>query len=207
MKCKKKKKHTIILLKYFLFLFKDAAQTNSVIQQGRIYFGFGLRTRNDIGLLMVANGPQSIHSCHDICFQNRACNVLWLLKDTCILADCRTPHHCQPTKVDSTDSLLVFLVKKRTSWTLPFHHISGILNQEEYPPEEPHRQRLKRGALLRVKRQEGDRKEQQISVNTALEQDLPSKRDPNILGNNTAGNQETEVRLYTGNVSLLMCVC
>lgn len=182
-----------------LFPSTDAAQTNSVTQQGRIHFGFGLRTKKNSDFLMVANGPQSVHSCHDLCYHSHSCSVFWLLKDTCILADCRTPHHCQPSKMDSRDSLLVFLNKERTSWTLPFHRMPDIISQEEYPSGESHGPRLKRGALLRVKRQEGElgdqshQKQQQVPINPALAQDSASKRDHKIITNNTAGNKETEL--------------
>ncbi|XP_018432099.1 PREDICTED: dyslexia-associated protein KIAA0319-like protein homolog [Nanorana parkeri] len=175
----------------FLFSSTDAAQTNSVTQQGRIHFGFGLRTRNNIEFLTVANGRQSVHTCHDLCYKSHSCNVLWLLKDTCILADCRTPHHCQITKMDSRDSLLVFLDKERTSWTLPFHRMSDI-SREEYRPEESHRPRLKRGALLRVKRQDSKLGNQNRKTE---QQDPPSKRNHKILTNNTAGNQDTELHV------------
>nr|DBA33685.1 TPA: hypothetical protein GDO54_001328 [Pyxicephalus adspersus] len=182
-----------------LFSSTDAAQTNPVTPQGRIHFGFGLRISNNIGSLMVANGPQSVHSCHEFCYQSQSCNVFWLLKNTCILADCRTPHHCQPTKMDSRDSLLVFLDKEQTAQTSPFHHLSDFLSHEAYWPKQSNRPRLKRGSLLRVKRQEGElsdpnhEKKQQIPVNPALQQDPPSKKGPKTLMNITSGNQKTEL--------------
>lgn len=153
---------------------------------------------------MVANGPQSVHSCHDLCYQRHSCNVFWLLKDTCILADCRTPHHCQPSKMDARDSLLVFLDKERTSWTLPFHRMPDIISQEEYPSGESHGPGLKRGTLLRVKRQERELRDQslqkEVPMNPALVQDSASKKDHKTITNNTAGNKETEVRTCTENV-------
>ncbi|KAM5180979.1 dyslexia-associated protein KIAA0319-like protein homolog isoform 2-T2 [Mantella aurantiaca] len=179
-----------------LFSSTDTAQTSSVIPLEKIHFGFGLWTKHNIEFLMVANGPQSVHSCHDLCFQSHSCNVFWLLKDTCILADCRTPHHCQPIKMDTRDSVLVFLDKERN-----IHQMSDILNKEEYRPEKSHRSRMKRDALLRVKRQEGklgdQNREQQVPMSTPLVQDPPSKRDHKIITNDTAENQETELHSPT----------
>ncbi|XP_075051582.1 dyslexia-associated protein KIAA0319-like protein homolog isoform X2 [Mixophyes fleayi] len=113
-----------------LFSITDAIQSSSVCPRGRIQFGFGLRTRNDTHYLKVANGVQSVHSCHDSCCQSHYCNVFWMLEDTCILANCRTLKGCSSTKMDSTDSLLVFLNREHTSRKL-FRNMPHITTQGE----------------------------------------------------------------------------
>ncbi|XP_068125203.1 dyslexia-associated protein KIAA0319-like protein homolog [Hyperolius riggenbachi] len=178
-----------------LFCSTDATQTSSLTQQGRILFGLGLRTRDNFHSLKVKAGPQTVNSCHGFCWQNHSCNAFWLLEDTCILSDCRTPHQCHTIRIDSKDSLLVFLNKETTSRTSSFHHLSDIISQEKYKTEEVHRSRLKRDTPLRVNRQAADSKDvkgdkEQVPGNPLSQKDPSSKKE--AIANNTGEKQKAE---------------
>ncbi|KAM9320140.1 dyslexia-associated protein KIAA0319-like protein homolog [Gastrophryne carolinensis] len=176
----------------FCFCSTDATRTISLNQKGRVHFGVGLQTRNNTHFLTVTDGPQSVHSCHDFCCHSQSCNVFWLLEDTCILADCRTPNQCHTAKMDSKDSLLVFLNKESKSQRLLFHP-----NQKGNSSEASHRSRLKRALQEpqdKLKDQESKdtqgEKEQQGKLSS--DQNQQSLGAPITIMNNTGGSKETE---------------
>ncbi|KAM4044544.1 dyslexia-associated protein KIAA0319-like protein homolog isoform 1-T2 [Anomaloglossus baeobatrachus] len=141
-----------------LFSMTGAIQNDSLCQRGSILFGFGLRTKNRTNSWTVADGLQSINSCHDSCCQNHSCNVFWMLKGTCILADCRTPQSCLAINTNSRDSFLVYIFRQGSSQTSLYHHISDTLSMKEEKEEGFHREWWKTGALARHKRQLSDGK-------------------------------------------------
>ncbi|XP_075709476.1 dyslexia-associated protein KIAA0319-like protein homolog [Rhinoderma darwinii] len=158
----------------------DAIQGSSVCQKGSIRFGLGLRTKNDTHYLRLADGPQSVHSCRVSCCQSRSCNVFWILEDTCILANCRTPQSCWTTKMSSKDSLLVYMYREGKSRTSFYRHISDTLTRKEERGEGFHKEWWKReGARARHKRQvdEGHgKKEPQVPGKALLGQEPLSKK-------------------------------
>ncbi|XP_066431097.1 dyslexia-associated protein KIAA0319-like protein homolog [Eleutherodactylus coqui] len=141
-----------------LFSITDTIQSSSVCQKGSILFGFGLRTKNDTHYLRVTDGPQSVHSCHDFCCRSRSCTVFWMLEDTCILANCRTPQSCLAAEMTSRDSLLVHLFKESTSRTSPDHHISDSVTWKKERDGGFNRKWWNTGAPARHKRQLEERK-------------------------------------------------
>ncbi|KAG8588454.1 hypothetical protein GDO81_005983 [Engystomops pustulosus] len=174
--------HLLYSLTCFSILFSitDAIQSSSACQRGSILFGFGLRTKNDTHYLSVADGPHSLHSCHESCCQSHSCNVFWMLKGMCILANCRTPQNCLTRKIISRDSLLVQIFKDGTSWTSLFYHISDNLISREAYDGRLHRSMWNTGAHRRHKRQVGDgkrEKEQQALEKTLSGQELTAKKN------------------------------
>lgn len=163
-----------------LFSITDAIQSSSIRHKGSILFGFGLRTKNDTHYLRVADGPQTVHSCHNSCCQSHNCNVFWMLEDTCILANCRTPQTCMTTKMSSNDSMLVYIFREDTSRTSLYRHISDSLSRKEKHDGGFHREWWNTRALARQKRQVGDgkgEKEPQVPEKVLSGQELPSKKN------------------------------
>ncbi|XP_069612929.1 dyslexia-associated protein KIAA0319-like protein homolog isoform X2 [Ranitomeya imitator] len=161
-----------------LFSMTDAGQSNSLCQRGRIFFGLGLRTKNHTHSWTVADGLQSVYSCHDSCCQNHSCNVFWMLKGTCVLADCRTPQSCMATKMRSRDSLFVEIFREGSSQTSLYRHFSDTSEERD---EKFHREWWKTGAPARHKRQLGDgkdEKESQVPENGLKGQRPLSKNKP-----------------------------
>ncbi|XP_075460698.1 dyslexia-associated protein KIAA0319-like protein homolog isoform X3 [Ascaphus truei] len=109
-----------------------ASQSRAVCQRGRVHFGFGLRTRGVAPYLQLLDGPQSVHSCQKSCCQSSSCNAFWLLEKTCIIADCRTPPGCTAARLDSANSLLVFLKRVRATGD-ELHLKPGIRDRQELP--------------------------------------------------------------------------
>ncbi|XP_073419107.1 dyslexia-associated protein KIAA0319-like protein homolog isoform X2 [Dendrobates tinctorius] len=136
-----------------LFSVTDAGQSNSLCQRGRIFFGLGLRTKNHTHSWTVADSLQSLYSCHDSCCQSHSCNVFWMVKGTCVLADCRTPRSCMATKTRSRDSLIVEIFRDGSSQTSLYRHISDTSEERD---EQFHREWWKTGAPARHKRQLGE---------------------------------------------------
>ncbi|KAM3933359.1 dyslexia-associated protein KIAA0319-like protein homolog [Leptodactylus fuscus] len=164
-----------------LFSITDAIQSSSICQKGSIQFGFGLRTKNDTHYLRVADGPQSIHSCHDSCCQSHACNVFWMLENTCILANCRTPHSCSTTRESSRDSLLVHIFKKGAPQTSLYRGISNTLTRKEERDRGFHREWWKTRAPARHKRQVGDGKDPQVPEKVLSVDSLSKKNQQDDL--------------------------
>ncbi|XP_073522064.1 dyslexia-associated protein KIAA0319-like protein homolog [Phyllobates terribilis] len=143
-----------------LFSMTDASQIDSLCHRGRILFGLGLRTKNHTHSWTVADGLQSVYSCHDSCCQNHSCSVFWMSQGTCVLADCRTPHSCMATKTSSRDSILVQVFREGSSQTSLYRHISDTLSIKEEGGKGFHREWWKTRAPARHKRQLGDGKEE-----------------------------------------------
>uniref|UniRef100_A0A8C0GN83 KIAA0319 like n=1 Tax=Chelonoidis abingdonii TaxID=106734 RepID=A0A8C0GN83_CHEAB len=86
----------------------------AVCQPEKILLGGHLRSWGDRQLQLV-EGFHSAQSCQAACCQSSSCDAFWLLEKMCIQVNCMIPHQCQASRTDSSDSILVFLKKSKTT--------------------------------------------------------------------------------------------
>lgn len=79
------------------------------------HYGVGLRPWDGTRHLQTLSASYSIDSCQEACCKHPTCDAFWLLDGICVLADCRRPEECRTFLVDSSDSVLIFVKKARTS--------------------------------------------------------------------------------------------
>uniref|UniRef100_A0A8C0GIH7 KIAA0319 like n=1 Tax=Chelonoidis abingdonii TaxID=106734 RepID=A0A8C0GIH7_CHEAB len=94
--------------------FPDANWNRAVCQPEKILLGGHLRSWGDRQLQLV-EGFHSAQSCQAACCQSSSCDAFWLLEKMCIQVNCMIPHQCQASRTDSSDSILVFLKKSKTT--------------------------------------------------------------------------------------------
>uniref|UniRef100_A0A452HH31 PKD domain-containing protein n=1 Tax=Gopherus agassizii TaxID=38772 RepID=A0A452HH31_9SAUR len=94
--------------------FPDANWNRAVCQPEKILLGGHLRSWGDRQLQLV-EGFHSAQSCQAACCQSPSCDAFWLLEKMCIQVNCMVPHQCQASRTDSSDSILVFLKKSKTT--------------------------------------------------------------------------------------------
>ncbi|XP_050788497.1 dyslexia-associated protein KIAA0319-like protein homolog isoform X1 [Gopherus flavomarginatus] len=92
----------------------DANWNQAVCQPEKILLGGHLRSWGDRQLQLV-EGFHSAQSCQAACCQSPSCDAFWLLEKMCIQVNCMVPHQCQASRTDSSDSILVFLKKSKTT--------------------------------------------------------------------------------------------
>ncbi|XP_060061853.1 dyslexia-associated protein KIAA0319-like protein homolog isoform X2 [Erinaceus europaeus] len=103
----------------FSVLWLSADASESRCHQVKTQFGVGLRAGGGNHLRLLEGAP-SLQACWTACCQDSACHAFWWLEEMCILADCSRPQNCQALKTDSSNSVLVFLEKVRTTSDLDF---------------------------------------------------------------------------------------
>ncbi|NWX89907.1 K319L protein, partial [Nothoprocta pentlandii] len=92
----------------------DANWTRSKCQPGKILFGCRLRSWDD-GHLRLLEGFHTVQSCQTACCQSPACDAFWFLENMCIQVNCTMPGMCQANRTGSSDSVLVFLKKSKST--------------------------------------------------------------------------------------------
>uniref|UniRef100_A0A8C0IPF7 KIAA0319 like n=1 Tax=Chelonoidis abingdonii TaxID=106734 RepID=A0A8C0IPF7_CHEAB len=94
--------------------FLSVPKMATVCQPEKILLGGHLRSWGDRQLQLV-EGFHSAQSCQAACCQSSSCDAFWLLEKMCIQVNCMIPHQCQASRTDSSDSILVFLKKSKTT--------------------------------------------------------------------------------------------
>ncbi|XP_067167714.1 dyslexia-associated protein KIAA0319-like protein homolog isoform X3 [Apteryx mantelli] len=92
----------------------DANWNRSKCQLGKILFGCRLRSWED-GHLRLLEGFHTVQSCQTACCQSPACDAFWFLENMCIQVNCTMPGMCQANRTGSSDSVLVFLKKSKST--------------------------------------------------------------------------------------------
>nr|XP_048681425.1 dyslexia-associated protein KIAA0319-like protein homolog isoform X2 [Caretta caretta] len=92
----------------------DANWNRAVCQPEKVLFGGHLRSWEDHQLQLL-KGFHTAQSCQAACCQSPSCDAFWLLEKMCIQVNCVIPHQCQANRTDSSDSVLVFLKKSKTT--------------------------------------------------------------------------------------------
>ncbi|KAJ1176876.1 hypothetical protein NDU88_002143 [Pleurodeles waltl] len=92
-----------------------ASINTTMCHSWRAHYGVGLRPWDGTRHLQTLSTSYSIDSCQEACCDHPTCDAFWLLDGLCILAECRRPEECQTLPVDSSDSVLIFVKKARTS--------------------------------------------------------------------------------------------
>ncbi|NXG38819.1 K319L protein, partial [Dromaius novaehollandiae] len=92
----------------------DANWNRSKCHLRKILFGCRLRLRED-GHLRLLEGFHTVQSCQTACCQSPACDAFWFLENMCIQVNCTMPGTCQANRTGSSDSVLVFLKKSKST--------------------------------------------------------------------------------------------
>ncbi|XP_067390024.1 dyslexia-associated protein KIAA0319-like protein homolog [Emydura macquarii macquarii] len=99
---------------YALCSSTDASWNRAVCQPEKILFGGHLRSWGDHQLQLL-QGFHTAQSCQAACCQSPTCDAFWLLEKMCVQVSCVLPYRCQANRTDSSDSILVFLKKSKTT--------------------------------------------------------------------------------------------
>uniref|UniRef100_A0A8C8RB52 KIAA0319 like n=1 Tax=Pelusios castaneus TaxID=367368 RepID=A0A8C8RB52_9SAUR len=93
---------------------KDASWNRAVCQPEKILIGGHLRSWG-YHQLRLLQGFHTAQSCQAACCQSPTCDAFWLLEKMCVQVSCTVPYRCQANRTDSSDSILVFLKKSKTT--------------------------------------------------------------------------------------------
>ncbi|NXY86509.1 K319L protein, partial [Alcedo cyanopectus] len=86
----------------------------SECQPGKILFGGHLLSWEGRHLQLL-EGARTIGSCQAACCQSPVCDAFWFLENMCIQLNCSTPSLCQASRTGTSDSVLVFLKKSKST--------------------------------------------------------------------------------------------
>ncbi|NXP50255.1 K319L protein, partial [Heliornis fulica] len=92
----------------------DANWNRSKCKLGKILLGGHLTSWEDHHLQLL-EGFHTVQSCQTACCQSPTCETFWFLGNMCIQVNCTTPGTCQADRTGSSDSLLVFLKKSKST--------------------------------------------------------------------------------------------
>nr|XP_006126022.1 dyslexia-associated protein KIAA0319-like protein homolog isoform X3 [Pelodiscus sinensis] len=92
----------------------DVNWKRAVCLPEKILFGGHLRSWEDHQLHLL-EGFHTVQSCWVACCQSPSCDAFWLLEKMCIQVNCMIPYSCQANRTNSSDSILVFLKKLKTT--------------------------------------------------------------------------------------------
>lgn len=99
---------------FFVFPFPDANWNRSKCEPGTILLGGHLRSWEDHHLQLL-EGFHTVQSCQTACCQSPTCDAFWFLENMCIQVNCTLPTMCQANRTGSSDSILVFLKKSKST--------------------------------------------------------------------------------------------
>uniref|UniRef100_A0A8C8RAA8 KIAA0319 like n=1 Tax=Pelusios castaneus TaxID=367368 RepID=A0A8C8RAA8_9SAUR len=99
---------------YALCSSTDASWNRAVCQPEKILIGGHLRSWG-YHQLRLLQGFHTAQSCQAACCQSPTCDAFWLLEKMCVQVSCTVPYRCQANRTDSSDSILVFLKKSKTT--------------------------------------------------------------------------------------------
>uniref|UniRef100_A0A8C5U5T1 KIAA0319 like n=1 Tax=Malurus cyaneus samueli TaxID=2593467 RepID=A0A8C5U5T1_9PASS len=102
----------------------DANWNRSKCELGKILLGGRLKSWAGHNLQLL-EGFHTLSSCQTTCCQHPTCDAFWFLENMCIQVNCTMPGVCQADKTDSSDSVLVFLKKSKSTEHLLKFHIEG----------------------------------------------------------------------------------
>ncbi|XP_062449967.1 dyslexia-associated protein KIAA0319-like protein homolog isoform X2 [Rhea pennata] len=102
----------------------DANWNRSKCQLGKILFGCRLRSWEDDHLRLL-EGFHTVQSCQTACCRSPACDAFWFLENMCIQVNCTVPGMCQANRTGSSDSVLVFLKKSKSTEHFLKYQIEG----------------------------------------------------------------------------------
>lgn len=94
--------------------FPDADWNRSKCEPGRIVLGGHLQSWEDHHLQLLA-GFHTVQSCQAACCRSPACDAFWFLESMCIQVNCSVPAVCQTDRTGTSDSVLVFLKKSKST--------------------------------------------------------------------------------------------
>ncbi|XP_031451005.1 dyslexia-associated protein KIAA0319-like protein homolog [Phasianus colchicus] len=95
-------------------LFPDASWNKSKCEPGKILLGGRLQSWEDHHLQLL-EGFHTVQSCQTACCQSPACDAFWFLENMCIQVNCSVPAACQTNRTGTSDSVLVFLKKSKST--------------------------------------------------------------------------------------------
>ncbi|NWV58624.1 K319L protein, partial [Malurus elegans] len=102
----------------------DANWNRSKCELGKILLGGRLKSWAGHHLQLL-EGFHTLSSCQTTCCQHPTCDAFWFLENMCIQVNCTMPGVCQADKTDSSDSVLVFLKKSKSTEHLLKFHMEG----------------------------------------------------------------------------------
>lgn len=92
----------------------DANWNRSKCEPGKILLGGRLQSWEDHHLRLL-EGFHTVQSCQTACCQSPACDAFWFLENMCIQVNCTVPATCQANRTGTSDSVLVFLKKSKST--------------------------------------------------------------------------------------------
>ncbi|OXB66389.1 hypothetical protein ASZ78_011923 [Callipepla squamata] len=94
--------------------FPDANWNRSQCEPGKILLGGRLQSWEDHHLQLL-EGFHTVQSCQTACCQSPACDAFWFVENMCIQVNCTVPATCQANRTGTSDSVLVFLKKSKST--------------------------------------------------------------------------------------------
>uniref|UniRef100_A0A8C9F2V2 KIAA0319 like n=1 Tax=Pavo cristatus TaxID=9049 RepID=A0A8C9F2V2_PAVCR len=92
----------------------DANWNRSKCEPGKILLGGRLQSWEGHHLQLL-EGFHTVQSCQAACCRSPACDAFWFLANMCIQVNCTVPATCQANRTGTSDSVLVFLRKSKST--------------------------------------------------------------------------------------------
>ncbi|NXJ08448.1 K319L protein, partial [Odontophorus gujanensis] len=92
----------------------DANWNRSQCEPGKVLLGGRLQSWEDHHLQLL-EGFHTVQSCQTACCQSPACDAFWFVENMCIQLNCTVPATCQANRTGTSDSVLVFLKKSKST--------------------------------------------------------------------------------------------